>query len=399
MRVLTLNLWDLPYIAKDISCRMSAIRERIRGNSVNYLDYDIIMFQELWDIEEFERFQKAFVSIYPYSFHFYRPNTLMGSGLAIFSRYPLRNERFIPFKINGYPWRILDGDYFSDKGIGYALLEHPTMGRIDLFTTHLVADYSKKANGDDDRYLLHRISQVIQIIKATLSSSNPMILGGDLNFPPDSLPFSLLMNYVQKLKRVEPLFATSDLQDNSYTSNPLMTPKIIDHIMFSSEFYQDGLSIPDFEGKHEISSGSKMFSFSDHSGINCKFTLSKPYFNEYTDKSKTFGILRIGEFESLLEQERKSISSVGFATIFSMISSSVIFILFLKIQQDLQNRQSTSSYMPLNGGGASRRKDKTLYRALVILAFCSYIIFNIAILRWNKFEGEIIDEIDQFIYM
>lgn len=395
MRVLTLNIWDLPLIAKDIDSRMSAIREKIRNNdNLNY-DYDVILFQELWNGDEFQKFQKAFLSLYPFSFHFKRPNSLMGSGLAIFSKYPLIGTQFFPFKINGYPLRIFDGDYFSDKGIAHTTIKHPLLGFIDLFTSHLVADYSSSP-GEYDRYTLHRISQVIQIINLVSDEiKNPFIIGGDLNFSPDSIEYSLMMESIPYIKRTSPLFPTSDLIGNSYTSSAKKEEKIIDHIFFSSKLTQFGHAIPDFNGKYYCggSGGASgcaakndFFSFSDHSGINCKFAIKDD------QSSFNFGVKmfsRRNELMSIIIKERRIISSVGHVITFSIIASCILLYLFLHIL--------SSSYAPIRSANFQESKKRIFYKRLMIIIFILYISFNVMTLKWNEFEKSIIKEIENFI--
>ncbi len=156
-----------------------------------------------------------------------------GTGLLIISKYPIIETMYKAFTLNGKPYKFWHGDYFVCKGVGLARVVTPYGGMVDVYTTHLHANYTddlpkgvtaeqylsflnsssgvpspqgqgssalndslmakahaailKSINApDNDEYLFHRTSQAFelaQFIRAT--SHNPLIiLAGDLNASP-----------------------------------------------------------------------------------------------------------------------------------------------------------------------------------------------------------------------
>jgi sphingomyelin phosphodiesterase 2 len=124
LSVLTFNIWDL-FVAQHRNWRMRAIVEELRSptydGAVRY--HDIVAFQEMWSTETYRYFCSHLRDILPYSHYFDRG--ALGSGLAIFSKYPITQVHFKAFSLNGQPDRILDGDWFATKGVGHARIQHP----------------------------------------------------------------------------------------------------------------------------------------------------------------------------------------------------------------------------------------------------------------------------------
>lgn len=59
------------------------------------------------------------------------------TGLALFSKYQPTNLHFEKFATNGNPFKLLHGDWFTGKGVGYALI--PINGyNFHLFNTHVI---------------------------------------------------------------------------------------------------------------------------------------------------------------------------------------------------------------------------------------------------------------------
>ena len=45
---------------------------------------------------------------------------MVGSGLALLSKYPIVSALFHTWSVNGYVHRIQHGDWFGGKGVGFA---------------------------------------------------------------------------------------------------------------------------------------------------------------------------------------------------------------------------------------------------------------------------------------
>lgn len=61
---------------------------------------------------------------------------VVGTGLAVLSKYRIADTFFHKFLHNGYFWDVFHGDWFAGKGLGCAIVEHP-LKRIHLFNTHV----------------------------------------------------------------------------------------------------------------------------------------------------------------------------------------------------------------------------------------------------------------------
>lgn len=82
----------------------------------------------------------------------------LGSGLAILSKYPIISTAYHRYALNGKPLKFLHGDYYVGKGCGTALVNHPQLGLLEVFNTHLHAGYGPK-----DQYKAHRATECWQL--------------------------------------------------------------------------------------------------------------------------------------------------------------------------------------------------------------------------------------------
>lgn len=61
---------------------------------------------------------------------------VFGSGVCVFSRYPIIDAYFYRYTLNGYMYKITHADWFGGKGVGYCLIDHPKQP-IHFFATHV----------------------------------------------------------------------------------------------------------------------------------------------------------------------------------------------------------------------------------------------------------------------
>ena len=78
---------------------------------------------------------------------------MIGSGVCVFSRYPIIDAFTYRYSLNGYMYNITHGDWFGGKAAGYCLIDHPKQP-IHFFSTH-VSHYLKswliyKINNNND---------------------------------------------------------------------------------------------------------------------------------------------------------------------------------------------------------------------------------------------------------
>lgn len=90
----------------------------------------------------------------------------LGSGLVILTKFSIISTSYHRFALNGWPLKILHGDYYVGKGVGSALIDHPTLGLLEIFNTHLHAGYGPK-----DRYKAHRATECWQLASLLRNSA------------------------------------------------------------------------------------------------------------------------------------------------------------------------------------------------------------------------------------
>jgi hypothetical protein len=111
------------------------IRLRALGDRLAISDYDLICLQEVWVEKDFQYIQAKVCHFLPYSHYFLAG--FLGSGLAIFSRWPILSTSMFQFGLNGRPVAIWRGDWYAGKGVATALIRHHTGIEIEVFNTHV----------------------------------------------------------------------------------------------------------------------------------------------------------------------------------------------------------------------------------------------------------------------
>ncbi|KAI8366810.1 Endonuclease/exonuclease/phosphatase [Radiomyces spectabilis] len=186
LSVLSLNCWGLKFVSKQRQFRLRAI-----GDAVSQQEYDIVTLQELWVSQDYEYIKSRVADNLPYSKYFY--SGALGSGLAIFSRYPIISSSYLRYSLAGRPLKIFHGDFYVGKGCGSACIEHPTIGILEVFTTHLHAGYGKI-----DEYEGHRVSEsweLANLLRTSAAQGRQVIATGDFNSIPTSYNYALLKDH------------------------------------------------------------------------------------------------------------------------------------------------------------------------------------------------------------
>ncbi len=201
----------------------------------NYLlssDYDVVGLQELWVKKDFKKMADKLAERFPYSYSFkryqvqtfllvlYLYSGVMGSGLATFSRFPIKQTFFKRFSLNGEPHRIFHGDWFSGKGVGASRIQLPSGRILDFYNTHLHAEYDCHTNF----YMVHRMCQLqelVQFVELSSRTDNLVVVVGDLNTIPDSFPYELLFSK-HALSTYSPLVDTWQLANGTKIGGRIM---------------------------------------------------------------------------------------------------------------------------------------------------------------------------------
>uniref|UniRef100_U5EWI2 sphingomyelin phosphodiesterase n=1 Tax=Corethrella appendiculata TaxID=1370023 RepID=U5EWI2_9DIPT len=273
LSVLTLNIWGIPYISKDRDIRTRAI-----GDVLGSGNYDIVSLQEVWSENDYQYLRKRVEAVLPYAHYFY--SGVFGSGLCIFSKYPIVSSFFHAWSVNGYVHRIQHGDWFGGKGVGLCKIlvngQH-----VNVYAAHLHAEY----NRDCDDYMTHRVIQAFdtaQFIETTRGDSILQILAGDLNTEPGDLAYRVLTtsSFLTDTfdKKTLEFHGTNECAKNSYTeekaAQKLPLGKRIDYIMYRFGNNYDG-KILEYRLPLADRIPAQNISYSDHEAVYSKIIMKR----------------------------------------------------------------------------------------------------------------------------
>lgn len=187
-KLLTFNTWGLKYVSKRRKERLTAFADRLASDQE---DYDIVALQELWTTEDWEYIDKVCAVKYPYR-RWFSSGILSGPGLAILSKYPIRKTMLYRFPLNGRPSAIFRGDWYVGKSVAVSILQLDDGSTLGILNSHMHAPY---ATHGDAAYEAHRTCQAWEIatlIEELKNAGHAVILVGDLNSRPGSLPYKIL---------------------------------------------------------------------------------------------------------------------------------------------------------------------------------------------------------------
>ncbi|XP_058818342.1 putative neutral sphingomyelinase isoform X2 [Topomyia yanbarensis] len=275
LSILTLNIWGIPYISKDRKVRVNAI-----GDVLSSGNYDVVSLQEVWSDGDYQYLKNRVEGVLPFAHYFY--SGVVGSGLAVFSKYPIVSAFFHAWSVNGYVHRIQHGDWFGGKGVGLARIS--VNGQlVHLYAAHLHAEYDR--NFDD--YMSHRVIQAYdtaQFVESTRGSAVVQILAGDLNTEPGDLAYRVirtnakLTDSYDRDSHSSDLLGTNEIARNSYTDPEAAKKspqgKRIDYIMYRFADQYEGHRLEHRLPLPERIPGKDM-SYSDHEAVYAKIILKK----------------------------------------------------------------------------------------------------------------------------
>ena len=227
--VFTLNCWGLGMgVSRDRVVRMRAI-----GQHLATTDYDVVCLQEVWCTQDYQTIRHLARQTLPYQ-HFF-DHGIIGSGTCILSKYQIVDAAFHEFSLNGYPHKILHGDWFAGKGVGVCNINLSGL-ELHVFVSHYHAEYDRS----NDQYTGHRVMQALeaaQWIKLTSAGADMTIYAGDFNTEPCDTPYWILRSVAGLTDSWSQVHGedsghTCDTRDNSYSSAGHSRGKRIDYIMY-----------------------------------------------------------------------------------------------------------------------------------------------------------------------
>ncbi|WWC68740.1 uncharacterized protein I206_102674 [Kwoniella pini CBS 10737] len=187
LKVLSFNVWGLAIISKDRASRIKAIADYVASSK-----YDIVCLQELWIYKDFEIVREGCRRNLPFSRFFH--TGALGSGLAIFTRFPLISAQALPYSLSGSPAQAFAGDFFVKKAAANIVIIHPLLGEIEIWNTHMHA----AGEHPPDTRQAHRIAQSWQLanaIKNGAAKGRYILAMGDFNSQPWSIPIGMLKHH------------------------------------------------------------------------------------------------------------------------------------------------------------------------------------------------------------
>ncbi|EUC53966.1 inositol phosphosphingolipid phospholipase C [Rhizoctonia solani AG-3 Rhs1AP] len=174
LRVLTLNCWGLKFGSKDRIVRARAIGDEIAASK-----YDIVGLQELQVQEDYDYIKSKLAYKLPYSKYFL--SGALGAGLAIFSRFPIQSTSLLPYSLCGSPLDIAEGNWFGGKAVVSAIIDHPLLGEVEIFNTHL---YAKGGESPSKPQMAHRLVGAYEFthrVNTSASLGRQVLALGDFN--------------------------------------------------------------------------------------------------------------------------------------------------------------------------------------------------------------------------
>lgn len=198
LHVLTYNVWGLPGpLSTHRKERFERLGESLKG-------YDVVTLQETFsdDIEILNQTTD-------FAYHARHNNDGLiryGSGLYTLSKYPILKTEFRQFK------SCTTADCLARKGVLLTRIKHPTIGPVDIYTTH----YQAEQKAASEKIRIQEDNRVLQEFIQEVNSPHPVIITGDFNFLPEKSEYNNLM---QRLPVVD-VFKSLYPNDPGYTSHP-----------------------------------------------------------------------------------------------------------------------------------------------------------------------------------
>ncbi|NXT22882.1 NSMA phosphodiesterase, partial [Syrrhaptes paradoxus] len=186
LRVFDLNCWAIRYLSKRRQERVGLI-----GDMLQREGFDLALLQEVWSEQDYSDLKAKLGGCYPFS-HYFRSGVI-GSGLCVFSRFPILDTLLYQYSLNGYPYMLQHGDWFCGKSVGLVIIKISGIV-FNVYITHLHAEYCR----EKDAYLPHRLVQaweLAQFIRHTSKAADVVLLGGDLNMHPEDVGIRLLRGW------------------------------------------------------------------------------------------------------------------------------------------------------------------------------------------------------------
>ncbi|CCH45814.1 Inositol phosphosphingolipid phospholipase [Wickerhamomyces ciferrii] len=316
IKFLTLNTWGLKFVSKFRKDRLRAIGDKIR---LEHFKYDVIALQEVWCKEDWDYIEETVSDFFPYRRIFYS-GIITGPGLAILSKIPIDSTFLYRFPINGRPSAFWRGDWFVGKSVAVTLLRplDDDSFPLAILNSHMHAPYSLEG---DAAYTCHRSCQAwdfAKLSKLLSKAGYAVVIVGDLNSRPGSLPHKFLtlettlidsweqLNGVQDLNKIKNLSpdlqieiggTTCDSTLNTWRSNRHPTEACrLDYALIDSS------KLKTLEAKVDFTEQiPEIGSYSDHFAYSCTLQISSKNSYKSLTRSNSITVNTVEYYDEMLE--------------------------------------------------------------------------------------------------
>jgi endonuclease/exonuclease/phosphatase family metal-dependent hydrolase len=160
------------------------IRSKYIAGTLQRFDPDIICFQEIFSKKHLKQILDSLGKTHPYTYapFSFRPK-IFGSGLALFSKYPILQSNFYWFKC-----QLFEEALFAPKAFMVVTVDVGSFGLIEIVNCHTTAGGSKhhpeSHAADNCRQL--QLGEIIELLMQRDASIAHSLLVGDLNCGPEA---------------------------------------------------------------------------------------------------------------------------------------------------------------------------------------------------------------------
>lgn len=274
--LLSYNVFGLPKpLGKNITERSTVIGATLGK-------YDIIGLQETFSRDTKAIGQKLAATGASYSNFKPTAKRVIGSGLEIFSKYPIAETDFQPFRYGSH------ADALSKKGVAFSRVNVPGIGFVDIYDTHYQAEddhpkstfqkaVSKLASlifpGFDMSYTAIRQhdTQVLADLMRKHEQGYPTFVMGDFNDGDNTSIYATLLQKLGVKDSFREVNPTAPGHSYDGPANPLTESKTQER--YDYIFYKPGKNV-DVKAVHsELAYNKEGLFMSDHFGVTTRFVL------------------------------------------------------------------------------------------------------------------------------
>lgn len=189
VRVLSFNAYIAPGISAELDERLAVV-----GSKIAALEPDVVALQEVWHVDHAAKIAADLAEaglVHAYWVARGGAPPLGSSGLLTASVFPIERIAFVPYAVGGVPPIALHADWMANKGVLMLRVQTP-IGPVDIANTHLHSSYVMHD------HLAVRTGQAVELVEALAKTwpeddvRPPLIVAGDFNSRPESLPMRLL---------------------------------------------------------------------------------------------------------------------------------------------------------------------------------------------------------------